>query len=123
MIMGQMRNTPSYEKTRDSKPWLGQRNSLQAKGERNLWASVLYLMVHDLSEAGSYTDRQAAEQWVGKYPTRDFREVCHLAGVEPDAVWHRLHKLCQQPPKERKWRRDWYSRGTSDPSSYQGEAL
>ena len=54
--------------------------------ERRLWASVLLTQVDDLC-AGNPAVRSEAAAWFGR---RDFGEVCHLAGLDPDAVRDRL---------------------------------
>lgn len=59
--------------------------------ERRLWASVLMRALDDaigLAE-GIYwrLEMNRALNWIG---SKDFREVCSLAGVEPDAVSERF---------------------------------
>ena len=109
--MRQMRSVVvKHDRTTQTLPSFEGKIFRTAEGEHKLWTSVLLCIVHDLSEAGNIMDRAAAERWVGTFPSRDFREVCELAGFDPEAVWSRLHKFCQLPAKERKWPRDFSKR-------------
>lgn len=67
--------------------------------ERQLWASVLLLAVSDLTSPGRMhsPERRAAESWVGTYPSKDFREVATLAGLDPHAAHSRVRKLMDDP--------------------------
>jgi hypothetical protein len=55
-------------------------------GERELWQTVVFLAVKEALElkAGMdpTLDRRRAEEWI-RLGRRDFRLVCHLAGVDP----------------------------------------
>ena len=63
--------------------------------EQNLWQSVLLRVVHDLLHSKSTLERdfEDAYRWVGNYPSRDFRMVCTLAGLEADFVHPRIKSL------------------------------
>ena len=51
---------------------------------RTLWRRVLLGVVTDLCGAGvNRAGLREAERWVGNWISRDFREVCELAGVDP----------------------------------------
>lgn len=56
-----------------------------AWGERRLWCAVIAQAINDLSLTASdnrFASRYARD-WIG---SRDFREVCLLAGVDAEAV-------------------------------------
>lgn len=72
-----------------------------AEAERNLWASVLLAMVHDLY-VGSPRERTDAERWVGTFPSADFKLLVSLAGLDPISVFDRLRHVCLIPHDERK---------------------
>ena len=60
--------------------------------ERNLWATVLLVAISDAKDSAGCGIRECriAQDWIGTYPSPDFRLVCQLAGLEPDAVHERL---------------------------------
>ena len=64
--------------------------------QARLWLRVLHGAIrdalHDPREAG----------WVGSFPSQDFKEVCRLAGFNPDHLWPRLHWLAFEAPKEQR---------------------
>ncbi len=68
---------------------------------QNMWTSVLVQVARDLTRVQCNETAMAA-RWIGTYPTRDFREVCALAGLEPSAshVWFR--RLCDTPFEDRR---------------------
>lgn len=70
-------------------------------GERDLWAAVLWAVTVDLQSSSLNTKRERDEaiSWVGKYPSRDFRQVCSLAGCDPDAVHWRLRRIIDRKAK------------------------
>ena len=78
-------------------------------GAERLWLAVLEEQVHDLFDL-TVTHKsnrpplvmksracELAEAWVGDYPTRNFCEVCDLAGLNSDAVHARLTRLLALP--------------------------
>lgn len=65
--------------------------------ERQLWLRVLHMALHD-----ALSLKDEALSWVGTWPSRDFYEVCRLAGVDGDWLWHRLRGLIDGPASERK---------------------
>lgn len=78
-----------------------------ANAERDLWASVLHAIIHDLcAPHRNFRARQDAELWIGVFPSSDFREVTSLAGFDPDAVWDHLSKIADLPYEGRPWVRD-----------------
>lgn len=56
--------------------------------EQRLWQHVLLAILSDLQSSSDQTvrDQSFARRWVGQYPSRDFRMVCDLAGLDPDCV-------------------------------------
>lgn len=71
---------------------------------RELWRRVLLTVVADLCGHSGSTDQgaqRAAEHWVGAFPSRDFRQVCELAGVDPGRAHAALRGLLSVSPKER----------------------
>lgn len=62
--------------------------------ERRLWVSVLIAAMADALE-----DPQ--DIWVGDFPSRDFCEVCTLAGLDPLPVWHALRRTLDSPAEVR----------------------
>lgn len=62
--------------------------------EQDLWQAVLHTLVADMltTNKGRETAllREQARAWLGRYATRDFVLVCHLAGVDPQATHDRL---------------------------------
>lgn len=70
--------------------------SIQSE-ERDLWLAVLGAVITDLESTShaSKPQRDDAISWVGTFPSRDFRTVCSLAGIEPDAVHWRLRRIIE----------------------------
>lgn len=79
-----------------------------AIGAQQLWCAVLLEAVHDAVhglphlarskvEARTADATQAARDYVLR-PHRDFVTICHLAGVDPDAVRERVARLIAHPP-------------------------
>lgn len=66
--------------------------------EQHLWQAVLWRAAQDVISTRSPEDRdfQKVASWVGTYPSRDFRAVCSMAGLEPDFVHPRLRDLITQ---------------------------
>lgn len=70
-----------------------------------LWFSVLNTVVIDLSRGTARyepIERTDAERWVGDFPSGDFREVCRLAGINPDAAHSGFRKLIERERKKRR---------------------
>lgn len=67
----------------------------------NMWASVLIQVARDLTRV-QCDEAAMAERWIGTYATRDFCEVCTLAGLEPSASHAWFRKLCNTPFDERR---------------------
>ena len=65
-----------------------------------LWQAVLFQVLRDIRDANraheGYKDFVTAARWVGTYPTREFSEVCMLAGLEPDFVHPRFVKIIKE---------------------------
>ena len=79
------------------------RTDPSGQAELALWQNVLLSVVVDLCAQGGRhkAARITAERWIGDYPSRDFRQVCTLAGFEPEAVWPMLRRLAKLPAEER----------------------
>ena len=60
--------------------------------ERQLWATVLRVAIEDaLSATGcGIHESRRAQDWIGTFPSINFREVCDLAGLDGDAVHDRV---------------------------------
>ena len=70
---------------------------------RTLWRRVLLGVVTDLCGAGvNRAGLHEAERWVGNWISRDFREVCELAGVDPGRTHAVLSALLPLSPEERR---------------------
>lgn len=70
---------------------------------RDLWRRVLLGVLTDLCGAGvTRAGLREAERWVGDWMSRDFREVCELAGVDPVRTHAELSALLPLSPKERR---------------------
>lgn len=68
-----------------------------------LWRRVLLEVVSDLSDVSAHPAVvRGAELWVGKRISRDFRDVCQLAGVDPVRTHAALSALIPLSPRERK---------------------
>jgi hypothetical protein len=84
-------------------------SSQSAEGAQRLWRAVLEEQVHDLFDlqivrqdvSGPVVVKSRAcemsETWVGDYPSRNFCEVCDLAGLESEAVHSKLKRLLALP--------------------------
>lgn len=56
----------------------------QAQAMRDLWASVLISVLSDLNPTRSHSlEYRQAHSWLG---SSDFRTVCSLAGMDPEAI-------------------------------------
>lgn len=60
-----------------------------------MWLAVLNRVVQDLTNDSNhaYEDFRTAQRWVGDYPSKDFKEVCALAGIEPDFLHPKLLRM------------------------------
>lgn len=68
-----------------------------------LWRRVLLGVVRDLCGAGvERAVLREAEAWVGNSISRNFREVCELAGVDPCRTHAALSAFVALSPKERR---------------------
>ena len=68
---------------------------------QNMWTSVLVQVARDLTRV-QCDETAMAERWIGTYPTRDFCDVCTLAGLEPSASHAWFRALCDTPFEDRK---------------------
>lgn len=72
----------------------------------NMWAQVLMQAIHDATAAPKsgkrnvmtcFREIELARNYL-TIPNRDFNEVCHMAGLEPEAVRERAIKLIAASP-------------------------
>ena len=78
---------------------------VEARACRDLWVAVLLSVLRDLCASQPQSAaRGTAEAWVGHYPRRDFRTVCHLAGIGPDWLHGALSDLVAMPVADRRHR-------------------
>ena len=65
-----------------------------------LWQAVLLQVLRDIRDANrgheGHKDFVTAARWVGTYPSREFNEVCMLAGLEPDFVHPRFANIIKE---------------------------
>ena len=65
-----------------------------------LWQAVLLQVLRDIHDSNpgheGHKDFVTAVRWVGSYPTREFSEVCMLAGLEPDFVHPRFVAIIKE---------------------------
>ena len=72
------------------------------QSERGLWVGVILVLVADLCSQRVHSfERDAAEQWIGTWPSRDFKMVSALAGIDPDALHDRLKEIRRMPIDQR----------------------
>lgn len=70
---------------------------------RALWRRVLLGVVTDLCGAGvNRAGLREAERWVGNWISRDFRDVCELAGVDARRTHRALSALLPLSPGQRR---------------------
>ena len=73
---------------------------IDSSSHQLLWQADLFQVLRDIRDANrgqeGYKDFVTAARWVGSYPTREFSEVCMLAGLEPDFVHPRFVKIIKE---------------------------
>ena len=63
--------------------------------ERNLWQECLCLLVNDALHGAAGDNREADTELARRYlttPSADLSMVCHMAGLDPDAVIDRMRR-------------------------------
>lgn len=62
------------------------------QGESNLWAAVLLQAIKDATnnKGVTYLDHEHAKRWLGPFPSKDFRFICNMIGIDPDAAHERI---------------------------------
>lgn len=74
--------------------------------ERRLWAAVLSSQIEDAFpirlNAKRMVCKREAINWIGTFPSSDFKRVCMLAGFEPDKVHSVLCQKLKASDEERK---------------------
>lgn len=68
---------------------------------RALWCAVILSALRDLCGSDPHAQREV-ESWVGPFASRDFKQVCALAGIEWGPVYARFSYLTGFSRKERK---------------------
>ena len=65
--------------------------------EHVLGSAILLRAVLDLKSAdhAKDVDFQSVERWAGNFPSRDFRLICALAGLEADAAHERIIQIIE----------------------------
>lgn len=68
--------------------------------EQRLWRHVLLAILAILADLQSLSeqtlrDKDFARRWVGPYPSRDFRMVCNLSGLDPDCVHRHFKRIAK----------------------------
>ncbi len=78
--------------------------SMDAIAAQNIWVSVLERVVRDLirNHQRQSGETALAERWVGAYPSRDFRDVCAMAGLEPIPTHTWFRSLVDTPFDDRR---------------------
>ena len=70
---------------------------------QDLWRNVLVTVVKDLCAEGvRRAGQREAERWIGNWISRDFREVCELAGVDARRTHAALSALLPLSPRQRR---------------------
>lgn len=78
------------------------KRAMDPRACRALFRRVLLTVVTDLCGTGvNGAGLREAELWVGRGMSRDFREVCELAGVDPGRTHAELRALLPLKPRER----------------------
>lgn len=72
-----------------------------ASDYRGLWSAVLLGAFRDLCST-NFRDQRDVEAWIGPYPSRDFKQVCAMAGMEWEPVYARMSYLASLSRKERR---------------------
>lgn len=70
---------------------------------QSLWEAVLMRVLEDIQKADrgveGYSHFVTAARWVGTFPSREFSEVCALAGYEADFLHPQFRRLVQKAEK------------------------
>jgi hypothetical protein len=107
--------------------------TIMTSGDANLWRQVLLLAVTDAligsTDGGSCAVKIKATHKAGRYfttPNADFKQVCHMANLDPIAVRDAVAKQIAAAPAvedlfQMAGRR--HSRANARPMTYNGETL
>lgn len=70
---------------------------IEAEAERNLWATVLLVAINDAKNTVGCSQQEhlEARSWFGQHPSRHFRQVCNLAGLDADAAHRKITQLLE----------------------------
>ena len=80
-----------------------QTESNQAKTpEQDLWTSVLSKAAHDAIYSSDWLESRKAITWF-KANRADFKEVCKMAGRDPDYVYRKIIKLLLEREAHMEW--------------------
>ena len=61
-----------------------------------LWQAVLMRVLQDIRSVDGYSHFISASRWIGTYPSREFSEVCALAGYEADFIHPRFLRIVKE---------------------------
>ena len=70
--------------------------------EQDLWTSVLSKAAHDAIYSSDWLESRKAITWF-KANRSDFKEVCKMAGRDPDYVYQRIIKLLLEREAHMEW--------------------
>lgn len=79
-------------------------DSFGNEGMTSLWQSVLLQLIKDIQRRDTSPAPLApheAESWVGAFPDQNFREVCYLAGIDPNAAHEWFRQLIRDERAKR----------------------
>tara|TARA_R110002110_G_scaffold87818_3_gene228612 strand:- start:2567 stop:3106 length:540 start_codon:yes stop_codon:yes gene_type:complete len=70
--------------------------------EQDLWTSVLSKAAHDAIYSSDWTESKKSIAWF-KANREDFKEVCKMAGRDPDYVYRKILKLLVKREEKMEW--------------------
>ncbi len=73
---------------------------IDTSGNQLLWQAVLMRVLQDIRDVNrgvdGYSHFISASRWIGTYPSREFSEVCALAGYEADFIHPRFLRIVRE---------------------------
>jgi len=82
-----------YEKTESNQP---------KTPEQDLWTSVLSKAAHDAIFSSDWLEARKAIAWF-KSNSTDFKEVCEMAGYDPNYVWEHIKNSIGKRESHMEW--------------------
>tara|TARA_R100001594_G_scaffold131629_1_gene171407 strand:+ start:101 stop:580 length:480 start_codon:yes stop_codon:yes gene_type:complete len=70
--------------------------------EQYLWTSVLSKAAHDAIYTSDWRESKSAIAWF-KSNSKDFKEVCEMAGYDPTYVWEHIKSSINQREAHMEW--------------------